>query len=123
MASLATLRTLVLALLAGYLIVRKKIKGRVWIRALILLPWGLPGTVVGLSLATTFSQYRPLQGRLLLVGTFWILPLAYFIRNIPVVVRAVQASFGQFDPAWEEGAGPVGGARPYSFRRLALRMV
>jgi iron(III) transport system permease protein len=123
MAALATLGNLVLALLAGYLIVRKKIRGRVWLNALILLPWALPGTVVGLSLATTFSQYRPLQGRLLLVGTFWILPLAYFIRNIPVVVRAVQASFEQFDPALEEAARSLGGAWLYSFRRVVLPMV
>jgi iron(III) transport system permease protein len=123
MAALATLANLVLALLAGYLIVRKKIRGRVWLSALILLPWALPGTVVGLSLATTFNQYRPLQGRLLLVGTFWILPLAYFIRNIPVVVRAVQASFEQFDPALEDAARSLGGTWLYSFRRAVLPMV
>ena len=69
MAALATLGNLVLALLAGYLIVRKKIVGRLWLSALILLPWALPGTVLGLSLANTFSQYRPLQGRVVLVGT------------------------------------------------------
>ena len=123
MAALATLGNLVLALLAGYLLVRKKIAGRVWLNALILLPWALPGTVLGLSLATTFSQYRPLQGRVVLVGTFWILPLAYFIRNIPVVVRAVQASFEQFDPALEEAARSLGGTWLYSFCRVVLPMV
>jgi iron(III) transport system permease protein len=59
----------------------------------------------------------------LLVGTYWLLPLAYFIRNIPVVVRAVQASFEQFDAALEEAARSLGGTWIYSMRRVVLPMV
>ena len=123
MAGLATAGNAIFALLAGYLIVRKRVRGGLLLGSLILLPWALPGTVLGLSLATTFNQYRPLQGRLLLVGTYWILPLAYFIRNIPVVVRSVQASFEQFDPALEEAARSLGATWLYSFRRVVLPMV
>jgi iron(III) transport system permease protein len=123
MAVLATAGNAIFALLAGYLIVRKRIRGGLLLGSLILLPWALPGTVLGLSLATTFNQYRPLQGRLLLVGTYWILPLAYFIRNIPVVVRSVQASFVQFDPALEEAARSLGATWLYGFRRVVLPMV
>jgi len=123
MAALATAGNILFALLAGYLIVRKRVRGSLLLSALILLPWALPGTVLGLSLATTFNQYRPLQGRLLLVGTYWILPLAYFIRNIPLVVRSVQASFEQFDPALEEAARSLGATWLYSFRRAVLPMV
>jgi iron(III) transport system permease protein len=123
MATLATAGNAIFALLAGYLIVRRRVQGGFLLGALILLPWALPGTVLGLSLATTFNQYRPFQGRLLLVGTYWILPLAYFIRNIPVVVRSVQASFEQFDPALEEAARSLGSTWLYSFRRVVLPMV
>jgi iron(III) transport system permease protein len=123
MATLATAGNLLFALLAGYLIVRTRVRGKLLLGTLILLPWALPGTVLGLSLAATFNQYHPLQGRLLLVGTYWILPLAYFIRNIPVVVRSVQASFEQFDPALEEAARSLGATWVYSFRRVVLPMV
>jgi iron(III) transport system permease protein len=123
MAVLATVGNALFALLAGYLIVRRRVRGALLLSALILLPWALPGTVLGLSLATTFNQYHPLQGRLLLVGTYWILPLAYFIRNIPVVVRSVQASFEQFDPALEEAARSLGATWLYSFRRVVLPMI
>jgi iron(III) transport system permease protein len=123
MATLATAGNVVLALLAGYLIVRKRVRGRLLLSTLILLPWALPGTVLGLSLATTFNRHQPLQGRLLLAGTYWILPLAYFIRNIPIVVRSVQASFEQFDPALEEAAHSLGANWLYSFRHIVLPMV
>jgi iron(III) transport system permease protein len=123
MATLATLANFVFAMLAGYLIARQKGRGRVALNSLILLPWALPGTVLALSLASTFNQHQPWQARIVLVGTYWILPLAYFIRNIPVVVRAVQASFEQFDVSLEEAARSLGGSWLYSMRRIVLPMV
>jgi iron(III) transport system permease protein len=123
MATLATLGNFLFAMLAGYLIVRQKVRGRFLLSSLVLLPWALPGTVLALSLASTFNQHQPWQARILLVGTYWILPLAYFIRNIPVVVRAVQASFEQFDVSLEEAARSLGGSWLYSLRRIILPMV
>ncbi len=123
MATLATLANFLFAFVAAYLIVRQKVRGRVLMNSLILLPWALPGTVLALSLATTFNQNNLWQARLLLVGTYWLLPLAYFIRNIPVVVRAVQASLEQFDTALEEAARSLGGSWLYSMWRVVLPMV
>ena len=45
-----------------------------------------------------------LLGSFILVGTFWILPVVYFLRFMPLVVRAVQASMEQIDAALEEAA-------------------
>ena len=123
MATLATLGNFVFAFIAAYLIVRQRVRGRVFMNSLILLPWALPGTVLALSLAATFNQNSPWQARVLLVGTYWLLPLAYFIRNIPVVVRAVQASFEQFDAALEEAGRSLGGTWTYTMRRVVLPMV
>ncbi|HKK07760.1 MAG TPA: ABC transporter permease subunit, partial [Gemmatimonadota bacterium] len=76
MASLATAANLLLCFVAAWLVVRRRFRGRGLLRVLLVLPWALPGTVIALGLATTFSVDRPELGRLLLVGTFWILPLA-----------------------------------------------
>ena len=40
----------------------------------------------------------------MLVGTLWILPLAYLVRNLPIASRAVLAGFRRLDP----GAGRGG---------------
>ncbi|MDE2755857.1 MAG: ABC transporter permease subunit, partial [Acidobacteriota bacterium] len=123
MATLATAANLVFALAAGWLLIRRKLRGRRLLSALTLLPWALPGTVVALNLATTFSVSDPLQARVLLVGTFWILPLAYFIRNIPLVVRAVQAGFEQLDPNLHWAARSLGASWFYSLRRILLPLL
>ncbi len=123
MATLATLANVAFAFAAGYLLARTRIRGRALVGALVALPWALPGTVLAIALASTFSVNRPLEGRVLLVGTFAILPLAYFIRNIPLVTRAALASFRQLDPALEEAAASLGASRATTLRRVVLPLV
>jgi iron(III) transport system permease protein len=123
MATLATVANVLLAFAAAYLLVRRRFRGRAALSALLILPWALPGTVLGIALATTFSAHQPWAGRFVLVGTFTILPLAYFIRNIPLVTRAAMASFRQFDPTLEEAAAALGAGWPTILRRVALPLV
>jgi iron(III) transport system permease protein len=123
MATVATIANIILGFLAAYLIARKAAPGRKLIGALVILPWALPGTVLAIALATTFSVHEPLAGRFVLVGTAAILPLAYFIRNIPLVTRATLTSFRQFEPALEEAAASLGASWATTIRRVALPLV
>lgn len=123
MAALATAANVVLAFGAAYLLARRRFAGRGVLAVLVALPWALPGTVLALALATTFSAHQPWAGRFILVGTAAILPLAYFIRNIPLVTRAALASFRQFDPALEEAAASLGAPWLRTMRRVALPLV
>ncbi len=123
MAALATAANLLLCFVAAWLVVRRRFRGRGLLRVLLVLPWALPGTVIALGLATTFSVDRPALGRFLLVGTFWILPLAYFIRNTPLVAQAAVASFRQFDPSLEDAARSLGASWATTMRRVALPLV
>ena len=123
MATLATIANIILAYAAAYVLVRGRIRGRGLINALIILPWALPGTVLAIALASMFSVHAPLTGRVILVGTATILPLAYFIRNIPLVTRAALASFRQFDPALEEAAASLGAGPLTTAWRVALPLV
>jgi iron(III) transport system permease protein len=90
---------------------------------LVLVPWALPGTVVAVSIAESYGQPSWLLGSFVLVGTFWILPVVYFLRFMPLVVRAVQASMEQIDPALEEAAGSLGAGWWRRFSRVTLPLV
>ncbi len=123
MAAVATAANVLVCFVAAYLVVRRRFRGRGLMRVLLVLPWALPGTVVALGLATTFSVDSPETGRMVLVGSFWILPLAYFIRNTPLVAQATIASFRQFDPSLEEAARSLGASWTETMRRVALPLV
>ncbi|HEX8843113.1 MAG TPA: iron ABC transporter permease [Pyrinomonadaceae bacterium] len=93
------------------------------ISLLVLLPWALPGTVVAVTIAESYGEANPLTGSFILVGTFWILPVIYFLRFMPIVVRAVQASIEQMDASLEEAAGSLGAGGWMRFWRVRLPLV
>jgi len=97
--------------------------GRRLLSLLILIPWALPGTVVAVSVAEAYGQPSLLLGSFVLVGTFWILPVVYFLRFMPLVVRALQASMEQVDPALSEAAGSLGARAWQRFVRITLPLV
>jgi iron(III) transport system permease protein len=90
---------------------------------LVLVPWALPGTVVAVSVAQAYGGPSLLLGSFVLVGTFWILPVVYFLRFMPLVVRALQASMEQLDPTLEEAAGSLGARAWQRFMRVTLPLV
>ena len=78
------------------------------LRALLALPWAIPGTVFAVALAATMSVRAPWQARFVLVGTPIILPLAYLVRSLPLVGRAAVAGLDQLGPEVEEAAASLG---------------
>jgi iron(III) transport system permease protein len=120
MALIATAGNLVVCFIAAYLIVFRRFAGRRLLEVLIILPWAIPATAIALGLAATFSRNDPLTGRILLVGTFWILPLAYFIRDTPLVASAVESSLRQMDASLEDAARGLGASWLLTMRRVIL---
>jgi len=124
MSAIAAGAALLWSFCVGGLLARKG--SRKWKRLLswlILVPWALPGTVVAVSLAEAYGKPSPLLGSFILVGTFWILPVVYFLRFMPLVVRAVQASMEQIDAALEEAASSLGARWWQRFTRITLPLV
>jgi iron(III) transport system permease protein len=120
MASASTAVAVVIALVGGWFVVRRRVAVRRAIEALLALPWALPGTVFAIALAITFSVHAPLQLRFVLVGTAVILPLAYLVRALPLTGRGVLAAYRQLDPALEEAAASLGAGRWRTLARVTL---
>jgi iron(III) transport system permease protein len=115
MAGAATGLNLVWGLAATFWLRKRKDSLRRFADILIILPWALPGTVVALSMVESFS--------FVLAGTVALLPIVYFIRNLPLVVRAIEASFAQVDPSMEEAAATLGAPTLYVVRHVVLPLV
>lgn len=123
MALWATAGNFLWSLAAAWLLVRGRFRGRWTLGATAMLPWAIPGTVIALGLAESFSVHRPWAGRWVLIGTYAILPLAYFVRNVPLTLRATQASLAQLDPALEEAAATLGAGPGRVLRTVVLPLV
>jgi iron(III) transport system permease protein len=120
MAVLSTAAAVMVCAAAAYLLVLRRVPGRRLLALLVALPWALPATAVGIGLASTFNVNDPMTLRFLLVGTFWILPLAYFVRGVPLVSSAVEGSLRQMDPSLEDAARGLGAGWWLTCRKVLL---
>ena len=124
MAGIASAAALLWSFVVASLVTARTRSGpRRLLSLLVLVPWALPGTVVAISIAEAYGKPGSLLGPYILVGTFWILPVIYFLRFMPLVVRAVQASMEQLDPALNEAAGSLGAKWWQRFSRVTLPLV
>ena len=85
---------------------------------LIDLPYALPGVVLSIACILTFTRL-PFTD-LTLYGTIWIILLAYLARFFVVMLRPIQSSLAQLDPAMEEAAASVGARLGRRLRAIVL---
>jgi iron(III) transport system permease protein len=123
LAGASTIAAVGIALAAGLLSVRRRVRTRGLTEGVLALPWAVPGTVFAIALATAFSVRAPMAGRFVLVGTLWILPLAYLVRNLPITSRAIMAGFRALDPSLDEAAATLGAGRWRTLRRITLPLL
>ncbi|MDR7075872.1 iron(III) transport system permease protein [Neobacillus niacini] len=122
MSFVATAGNILFGVAAAYAMVRTKFKGKAILDILIMVPWALPGTVVAVNLIAAFSEPSVFSFNQVLIGTFWILPLAYFVRHLPLIFRSTSAALMQMDESIEEAARSLGANWWYTFRRVVVPM-
>lgn len=125
MALLATLGNVIFGVAAALLVAKGKMKlpGRELVRMLAILPFAIPGTVIAVNMIITFNETTPLAFGQILVGSFWILPLAYFVRHIPFVVRSTLAALESYDDRLSEASADLGAGFAMTFRKVMLPLI
>ncbi|RCW49162.1 ABC transporter permease [Paenibacillus prosopidis] len=88
-----------------------------------LIPWLLPSSMIALGLIYTYNTPKWLVGNYVLVGSIWIMLLAYIVVSIPFSIRLIKASFFGIDGSLEEAAKSMGAKTFYTFRRVILPMI
>jgi iron(III) transport system permease protein len=107
-----------LALLAAYIVERRRPPGARAIEFLALLPAALPGTLVGVGYILAFNVPP-----VLLTGTIWILVTSVVFWKFPVAVLAAINTLKQIDPAVEEAAVSLGAGPARTFARVVLPLL
>ena len=107
-----------IAMVGAVLVVRKQFPGKRMLEALMMTPFAVPGTLVGISYILAFNEPP-----FLLVGTGAILVICYVIRELPVGLEGGVATLRQIDPAIEEAASDLGADQPTVFRTVILPLI
>ncbi len=109
---------IVIGILVSYILVRKKGKVANLIDTLIMFPYVIPGSVLGIGLIVAFNR-KPI----ILVGTAAIMIISYIIRKLPYTVRSGSAFLYQMDPFIEEASINLGVSPMKTFFTVTARMM
>ncbi|MGI0530554.1 ABC transporter permease [Treponema socranskii] len=108
----------VLAILISYLVVRRYNIINNIIDTLSMVPYIIPGSVVGIAMVMAFNK-----GPLVLTGTAMIMVIAMCIRRIPYTIRSSVAVLGQIPISVEEAAISLGAGKTKTLVRITVPMM
>ena len=107
-----------LSIMVAYLVVRRNNFVNKFIDTLSMIPYVIPGSVVGISLVLGFSK-KPF----VLVGTFSIMIVALVIRRNSYTIRSSVAILQQIPISIEEAAISLGSSKMKAFFAVTMPMM
>ncbi len=115
---LALAAVVLLAILIAYLVVRRRSRLNDVIDTASMIPYIIPGSVVGIALVVAFNK-QPL----VLTGTMFIMIVALCIRRIPYTIRSSVAVLQQIPITVEEAAISLGCSKMKAFFKATVPMM
>lgn len=116
--AIAIVFVVVIAVLVAYVTVRKRNAVTNSLDTFTMIPYIVPGSVLGIALLMAFNS-KPL----LLSGTAAILVIAFVIRRLPYTIRSSAAIMYQISPSVEEASASLGASNMKTFVRITLPMM
>ncbi|GFI11275.1 putrescine transport system permease protein PotH [Lachnospiraceae bacterium] len=115
---LALVVIILLAILIAYLVVRRRNFLTNITDILSMIPYIVPGTVLGIALLVGFNKPP-----LLISGTMLIMVVALVIRRLPYTIRSSVAILQQIPMSIEEAAISLGATKMKAFFRITVPMM
>lgn len=106
------------SILIAYLVVRRKSVVNDAIDTVSMLPYIIPGSVIGIALVIAFGR-QPFA----LTGTMTIMIIALVIRRMPYTIRSVTATLQNIPISTEEAALSLGASKIKTFFRITTPMM
>lgn len=104
--------------IAFILVKRKKWKVSGLLNQLVMAPYLIPGTVLGIGFILLFNR-EPIM----ITGTWMILVLAYFVRKLPYSVKSAETALYQVHTALGEAAESLGANSMQSFWQIIFPLM
>ena len=120
MSLIASLLCLAVAVPSSYVIEKTRYKVRWVVEVLVMLPWAMPASAVAINIINANSTPSVFTFNMVLVGAYILLPLGYFIKSLPIVVKTTHISFQNLNDTLLEASRSLGASGLATFRKVAL---
>jgi iron(III) transport system permease protein len=108
----------IISMAAALIIVRQTFIGKKVLEILLMTPFAIPGTLLGISFILAFNKPP-----MLLVGTAAIIVINYVVRELPVGLETGAANLRQIDKSIEEAAQDLGADMSKVFTSIVLPLI
>lgn len=130
LSAIAVVMAIGFGLVAGYVIVRTRVRGRGALDALCMLPLAVPGLVICFGYVAMSLQWPFKDGPLSFISVIgadpnplWLIVVAYAIRRMPYILRSTVAGLEQTSGELEEAAMNLGASRVTAVRRVIVPLI
>ncbi|MCL2648172.1 MAG: iron ABC transporter permease [Phycisphaerales bacterium] len=120
-ASIATLLNMFLGIAIAWTVIRTRIKGRLLLDSIAMLPLAVPGLVMAFAFVAVLRQF----GLRWIIETspIYVLVIAYMVRRMPYLVRSVAGGLQQTSVTLEEAAANLGASPLRVLRKITLPLI
>lgn len=119
----ALIIVVIFAVFISYLAVRRRNILTSTIDSLSMIPYIVPGTVLGIAFLTAFNTGIANTGVLAIAGTMIILVISFAVRRLPYTIRSSVALLQNIPVTIEEAALSLGSSQTNTFFKITVPMM
>lgn len=112
-----------ISLPVAYLTTKKENKINRIAELLVMLPLSMPVSTIAINLINSFNTKNLFTFNHILIGTYWILPVAYIITSLPLFMRTNIVAFESFNTTLEHASRSLGAGPIYTFTKITTPIV
>lgn len=120
MALAASFLCLIIAIPSSFIIVKTRLKVKWIVEFMVMLPWTMPASAIAINMINAYNLPGIFSFNTVLVGTCILLPLGYFVRSIPIMVKIAGISFQNLNDTYLEASKSLGASGIQTFKKIAL---
>ena len=120
MSAMAVAAGLVFTVPSAYMIIKQKGKVNAFFRAMLMLPSTMPASVIAVNLINAFNTKNIFAFNQSLIGGFYILPVAYTITALPLLLSSNEVAIQGLNANLEEASKSLGANMIYTFIHVII---
>lgn len=120
MSAMAVAAGLMITVPGSYMIVKYRGKLNAVFRMLLMLPSMMPASVIAINLINAFNQKSVFAFNQALIGGFYILPIAYTITALPMLLSSNEVAIQGLNKNIEEASKSLGANMIYTFMHVII---
>lgn len=123
MALIASFMALLIGLPSSAIITKSRYKTRGLIEFIVMLPWTMPASAIAINTINAYNVPSIFSFNKILVGSYILLPIAYFVSAIPVMVRTLNVSISGLNTTYIEASRSLGANQINTLRRIIIPII